>query len=89
MTDETASVRGHMMPMDVESGPTRLAKVEIEIEAAGGRPCVPVEQDGTVALLVDGTAGPAPIGCSPAWPREPARTIAAAADEMGRGAGHA
>ena len=65
--------RGHMLPMDVEGGPVEFA----------------VEQDGTLALLVDGTAGPALVGCSPAWLRELARTIAAAADEMERGAGHA
>ncbi len=56
MADETASfVRGHMMPMDVEGGPTQLAEVEIEAATTGGRPCVLVEQDGTLALLVDGT----------------------------------
>jgi len=82
-------LRGHMLPMDVEGGPVEFAEVEIEAEATSGRPCVLVEQDGTLALLVDGTAGPALVGCSPAWLRELARTIAAAADEMERGAGHA
>jgi hypothetical protein len=80
-------LRGHMLPMDVEGGPMEFA--EIEAEATGRRPRVLVEQDGTLALLVDGTAGPALVGCSPAWLRELARTIAAAADEMERGAGHA
>ena len=93
MADETSFMRGHMMPMDVEGGPTQVAEVEIEAAATGGRPCVLVEQDGTLALLVDGTAGPALVGCSPAWLRELARTIAAAANEMelgaGPGAGHA
>ena len=69
-------LRGHMLPMDVEGGPVEFAEVEIEAEATGGRPCVLVEQDGTLALLVDGTAGPALVGCSPAWLRELARTIA-------------
>jgi hypothetical protein len=78
-----------MLPMDVEGGPVEFAEVEIEAEATSGRPCVLVEQDGTLALLVDGTTGPALVGCSPAWLRELARTIAAAADEMERGAGHA
>ena len=89
MTDGTAFMRGHMLPMDVEGGPVEVAEVEIEIEATGGRPCVLVEQDGTLTLLVDGTAGPALVGCSPAWLRELAQTIAAAADEMEGGAGHA
>ena len=89
MPDGPDLMRGHMMPMDVEGGPTQLAEVEVEIEATGGRPCVLVEQDGTLALLVDGTAGPALLGCSPAWLRELARTIAAAADDMEQGAGHA
>jgi len=89
MADETSFMWGHMMPMDVEGGPTQLAEVEIEVAATGGRPCVLVEQDGTLALLVDGTAGPALLGCSPAWLRELARTIAAAADDMEQGAGHA
>ena len=87
MPDEATFMRGHMMPMDVEGGPTQLA--EIEAKATGGRPCVLVERDGTLALLVDGTAGPALLGCSPAWLRELARTIAADADDMERGAGHA
>ena len=89
MADGTAFMRGHMMPMDVEGGPTQVAEVEIEAAATGGRPCVLVEQDGTLALLVDGSAGPALLGCSPAWLRELARTIAAAADEIEQGAGHA
>ena len=77
------------MPMDVEGGPTQLAEVEIEAETTGRRPCVLTERDGTPALLVDGTAGPALVGCSPAWLRELARTIAEAADEMEQAAGHA
>ncbi len=89
MADETSFMWGRMLPMDVEGGPVEFAEVEIEAEATDGRPCVLVEQDGTLALLVDGTAGPALVGCSPAWLRELARTIAAAADEMERGAGHA
>ena len=89
MADGTSFMRGHMLPMDVEGGPTQLAEVEIDTEATGGRPCVLVEQDGTLALLVDGTAGPALVGCSPAWLRELAQTIAAAADEMEGDAGHA
>ena len=76
MTDETSFMWGRMLPMDVEGGPVEFAEVEIEAEATGGRPCVLVEQDGTLALLVDGTAGPALVGCSPAWLRELARTIA-------------
>ena len=48
-------LRGHMLPMDVEGGPMEFA----EIEATGGRPRVLVEQDGTLALLVNGTVGPA------------------------------
>ncbi len=87
MPDGTAFARGRMMPMDVEGGPTQLA--EIEAAATGGRPRAPVERDGTPALLVDGAAGPALLGCSPTWPQEPARTTAAAADDMERGAGHA
>ena len=89
MADETSFMRGRMLPMDVEGGPVEFAEVEIEAEATGGSPCVLVEQDGTLALLVDGTAGPALVGCSPAWLRELAQTIAAAADEMEGGAGHA
>ncbi len=82
-------LKGYLLHMDVEGGPVEFAEVEIEAEATGGRPCVLVEQDGTLALLVDGIVGPALVGCSPAWLRELARTIAAAADEMERGAGHA
>ncbi len=89
MADETSFMWGRMLPMDVEGGPVEFAEVEIEAEATDGRPSVLVEQDGTLALLVDGTAGPALVGCSPAWLRELAQTIAAAADEMEGGAGHA
>ena len=89
MPDETAFIRGHLMPMDVEGGPTQLAEVEIEVAATAGRPCVLIEQDGTLAFLVDGSSGPALLGCSSSWLRELARTIVAAADEMEQGAGHA
>jgi hypothetical protein len=89
MSDEASlMMRGHFMPMDVEGGPSQLAEVTIEPEATGGRPAVLIEQDGTLAFLVEGR-GHALVGCSPAWLRELARTIAEAADEMERAGGHA
>ena len=70
-----------------------LARRGVKREAKAGHGRAPVRLDrarrGTLALLVDGTSGPALVGCSPAWLRELARTIAAAADEMELGAGHA
>ena len=89
MSDEASlMMRGHFMPMDVEGGPSQLAEVTIEPEATGGHPAVLIEQDGTLAFVVDGR-GHALVGCSPAWLRELARTIAEAADEMERAGGHA
>ena len=66
MSDEASlMMRGHFMPMDVEGGPHQLAEVTIDPEATGGRPAVLVEQDGTLAFVVEGR-GHALAGCSPA-----------------------